>query len=449
MIIQVGDIYSQVLKPIDYTGLGIIREVCRARPSGFMYMDKYRRGHWDGYISLMGGFTKFPTGLIGIVKTALHSKNINCELRYVPPRESFGHGVSEDDLIGITLRDYQISAANTLLRATRGVAKMATNSGKTEVIAAILKKLNSKAVVMVHRKELLYQTAERLCNRLGHDIGKIGDGVWDIQDITVAMVQTLSARNLSVFSDNRVVIVDECHHTSSDQAMNVLFKLPGMYRFGFSGTPLKHDVLSDLKLMALTGDVIVDISNKYMVEEGYSAKPKVYIVPVEDYSVAAWESSYQSAYDSLIVNNKDRNDIISKIAKSVDGTVLVLVERIEHGNILHDMIPDSVFVNGSFDSTYRRDVLKSMQNGGVFIATPIFDEGIDVPSISTLIVACGGNSSNKLLQRLGRGLRKKAYDNVVNVYDFLDDTNMYLLGHSEKRIDTLIDEGFEVVKYEE
>jgi len=436
------------MKPIYFPGLSVIREVCRARPSGFVFMKKYRNGTWDGYISLMGGYTKFPTGLLSRVGEALKARDIDVE--YVGISDNVTHylDISEDMLNGITLRDYQIDAVNKLLNAKRGVAKMATNSGKTEVFAAIIKVLKMKSVVVVHRKELLHQTATRLQERLGWEIGKIGDGIWEPKDITVAMVQTLSKRNFQ-FKDNRVVIVDECHHVSSDQMMDVLFRIPGDYRYGFSGTPLKYDVLSDMKLIGATGDIIMDISNKYLMDAGYSAKPRVSVATIESISIEDWEASYVDAYNKCIVSNDERNKIISKIANSSTGTTLILVERIEHGKILHKMIRGSVFVNGSLDSSYRQKVLKKMRKGGVYIATPIFDEGIDVPSISSLIIACGGNSGNKLLQRLGRGLRKKAYDNVVKVYDFIDDTNIYLFRHSENRINTLIEEGFEVVKYED
>jgi len=445
MKIKVDDIYSQVLKPIYFPGLDIVREVCRARPSGFLFMPKYKSGRWDGYISLMGSNTKFPTGLLDRVISALANKDIKVELESSKIYNS-DWDIGNDELNGITLRDYQIEAAKKLLSMGRGVAKMATNSGKTEVMAVIIKKLSLPTVVIVHRKELLYQTAERLSKRIGCKVGMIGDGVADMQDITVAMVQTLSNRNID-FSNNKVLIVDECHHISSDQMLNVVFRIPGEYRFGFSGTPLKHEVLSDLKLIAATGEVLIDISNKYLVDSGYSAKPKVHIITVESTDIDEWETSYFEAYESFIVNNTKRNAIIAEIASISSGTVLILVERIEHGEILHSLIPGSVFVNGSMDTEYRRGVLENMKSGGVFIATPIFDEGIDVPSISTLIVACGGNSSNKLLQRLGRGMRKKVYENVIQVYDFLDDTNQYLFKHSDKRIETFIEEGFEVVKY--
>lgn len=447
MKIKVGDIYSQILKPIDYSGLSVIREVCRARPSGFMFMRKYKMGMWDGYISLMGGFSKFPTGLLDRVVIALKNRDIAVEYSDMGLQQVVNWHIDENMLEGIVLRDYQVDAAIKLLNAKRGVAKMATNSGKTEIIAAILKSLKKRAIVVVHRKELLYQTAERIAYRTGFDVGRVGDGICEWKDITVAMVQTLSQRPFD-FSKTHVVIVDECHHTSSDQMMNVLYRIPGEYRYGFSGTPLKNDVLSDLKLISLTGEIVTDISNKYLIDAGYSAKPRVNIVIMDSVSIDEWEASYQDAYDSLIVNNGARNRVIAQVASTSAGTVLIMVERIEHGEILNELIPKSVFVNGSFDSAYRKKILKKMKSGGVFIATPIFDEGIDVPSISTLIIACGGNSSNKLLQRLGRGLRKKAYDNVVQVFDFLDDTNMHLFRHSENRIDTLIEEGFEVVKHE-
>src|SRR4030042_3730824 len=104
MKIKVGDIYSQVVKPVYYPGLNIIREVCRARPSGYMFMPKYKSGRWDGYISLMGSYTKFPTGLISKVITALEENNIKCELEYAEHTD-IDLQMPDDYLGGITLRD--------------------------------------------------------------------------------------------------------------------------------------------------------------------------------------------------------------------------------------------------------------------------------------------------------------------------------------------------------
>lgn len=427
----------------DLSALPLVRELCRARPEGFYHMPKYKSGMWDGYISLMCGFKKFPTGLVSYVAEALKKSgravNIVDNSVKLPYKT-----VMENSLNGITLRDYQVEAANVLVQNCRGIASMATNSGKTEVMAAVLWALNiPESIIIVHRKELMYQTARRLEKRLGCKVGIYGDGVKSKRNVTVAMIQSLAKSKLN-FSNNKVVMVDECHHISSNQMMDILFTLPGTYRYGFSGTPLKYDVLSDMKLVAATGEILYETSNKYLIEEGYSAVPKVRIHIVESDTLADWELDYQTAYDNLIVNNPARNKIIADEAKKSSGIVLILVNRIEHGKLIQQLLPDSVFVSGEDESSYRNSVLDDMREGKpcIYIATPIYDEGIDVPSVDTIILAAGGKSHIKLLQRVGRGLRKKENENILIVHDFLDDTNMHLFVHSEERIKTYDEQKF-------
>jgi superfamily II DNA or RNA helicase len=449
MEIIVGDISCTVVNPRNNTkALIVIRDVCKARPSGFQYMPRYRMGAWDGYLSLMHSFSKFPTGLLYLVLDRLAEAGYkHIALQY--NTQFVSHvPVTEDFLHGVILRDYQVDAANVLLDQQRGVARMATNSGKTEVMAAIIKALRSPTIVVLHRKELLYQTAERFKERLKGsglgNIGLIGDGIWDPSLITVAMVQTLHNNMDRLWSEGNVlVIVDECHNISSDQMLDVFTSIPGPYRYGFSGTPLKYDKLSDMKLVAATGDIVYDLDNAYLIGEGYSATPIIRISTIEDMSEEHWDLSYQDAYSQLIVNNDTRNAKIVQSVQKSGGTVLILVNRVEHGKILHEMIPESVFVHGSDSTEYRKSVLEDMRAGnGVFIASPIFDEGIDVPAVDCVIMAGAGKSHIKLLQRIGRGMRHKDGNNSLIVYDFIDDNNKYLLRHSEKRIDTYVSEGF-------
>lgn len=447
MRILIGDVYSQ-LDTTDLRVLGIVRNVCRARPKGFQFMPKFRERRWDGYISLMNG-SLFPTGLLTPVTNKLRKHGYTVDLVWNTHYWKPTFSEIPPDLFGsITLRPYQLHAAHKLLKAKRGVAKMATNAGKTEVMAALAWAIGGQALVVVHRKELLYQTAERFQERLGVPIGTIGDGVkknW--QYLTVAMIQTLS--NIidepyvqEHLSDNVILMVDECHNASSDQMMDTLHKVPGQYRFGFSGTPLKYDDLSDLKLISITGRIQVDVTNEDLIDKGYSAEPRVHIHVVE--SKEGWELEYHDAYDGLIVNNPARNEVVKQVAEDAAGVVLIIVERIAHGQLLNDMIPTAVFVHGSDPTDYRQGVLDTMRKGdeGIFIATSIFDQGVDVPSVRTLIIAAGGKSHIKTLQRVGRGLRKKAGDNVLHVHDFLDDTNKHLFRQSGERISIYEREGF-------
>jgi superfamily II DNA or RNA helicase len=445
MDIIVGDRYSTTT---EMNALPIIRQVCRARPEGFYHMPKYKSGMWDGYISLMKGLREFPTGLLSIVIKALEKANWTVNVidntSVLPNRK-----ILDESLRDIKLRDYQLEAAEIMVNKRRGVAGMATNSGKTEVMAAILWSLNlPQAVIIVHRKELMYQTARRLEKRLGCKVGIYGDGVKSKRHITVAMVQTLAKDKKINYVGNQVLMVDEVHHISSNQMMDIIFKIPGSYRYGFSGTPLKYELLADMKLAAATGDILYTTTNDFLVKEGYSAVPKVQMHVVESYDVDEWEMDYQAAYDQLIVCNVVRNKLIAKLAKESKGLVLILVNRIDHGKTLTDLLPNSIFVSGNDEAEYRNSVLDKMRTGnpGIFIATPIYDEGIDVPAVDTIILAAGGKSHVKLLQRIGRGLRKKEdKENVLDVHDFLDDTNMYLLEHSQERADTYASEKFETI----
>lgn len=454
--IRVEDINSFVLKPRSHLeALAIIREVCRARPDGFQFMPKYKSKMWDGYITLMNSMSSFPTGLLSFVIDPLLLGGYDVQL--IGQFEQFSKAIDPNCLSGVTLRDYQVEAADKLLSAGRGIAKMATNSGKTEVIAAIIKALDiPPTIIIVHRKELMYQTSQRLEDRLGVEVGIIGDGKHVQAQIIVAMVQTLynfidgmpkrAIKNYMMFPDNKLLVVDECHHVSSNSMMNVISHIPGHYRFGLSGTPLKYDDLSDMKLVAATGDVVVDVTNEYMIQEGYSAKPIIKMYVVENLNEAIWDMDYADAYKSMVVNHKQRNEIIIDCANKSEGVVLILVNQLEQGRLLHDAIPDSVFVHGSDSTDYRQGVLRTMREAtkGIFIASPIFDEGIDVPAVDTVILAGGGKGHVKLLQRIGRGLRQKAERNELIVIDFMDDTNKYLLTHTQDRIHIYEQEGFEI-----
>jgi len=444
MDINVGDVFSEIVHPRDHLeALAIVRNVCRARPEGYQFMPKFKRGMWDGYISVMGGFARYPTGLFKQVHAALIDEGYKPNYIELNPNRIIPGIVTPDMLEGIELRDYQITAATDLIKAGRGIAKMATNSGKTEVMAAIIKALGFPVTyVFVHRKELLHQTAERFEKRLGIKCGKIGDGIEDIQNITVAMIQTFSRHSYQI-NDNQLLMVDECHNASSDSYMDCLSDIPGHYRYGFSGTPLKHSVLMDMKLISITGDVVVEVTNKELIAQEFSAKPEVLSYRLK--KVDEEKLGYAAAYDEFVVNNQQRNGLIAKTAKQVNGTVLILVNRLDHGKAIAELIDNSIFVHGSHSTEYRKEVIDRMRNGGgIFIASPIFDEGIDIPALDCVILAGGGKSHVKLLQRIGRGLRKKSGDNKLIVYDFDDNTNKYLKAHSHKRQEAYANEQFDV-----
>lgn len=431
--------------------LGVVRQVTSARPAGYKFVPSYKNKTWDGYIKLYAN-NKFPTGLMHRVVDAVTAAQPDLTINVVNAEDRFPEclpvldDVRSDMFSGITLRDYQINAATTLLKAGRGVAKMATNSGKTEVIAAMCKALIGNILVLTTKKELLHQTSQRLSMRLDEPVGRVGDGINDRRRVTVAMIQTLCRHdNLDIeFGDVGCVMFDECHHVPSKTSQKVLMGIPAGLRFGFSGTPLHYDDLDDLVLIGATGSILVEVSNSDLIEAGVSSKPFVDMYVVD--SADGFDMKYAKAYEKFIVSNDNRNNIIAScVGRQEAAATLVLVDRLEHGYILQRMIPGSLFANGNMCTDERSRILDKLRSGGghVVIATPIFDEGVDVPSVDLLVLAAGGLTHIRLLQRVGRGMRQKE-SRMLRVVDFVDDTNKHLLRHSEARAQLYESEGFSV-----
>ncbi len=443
----------------------IARRVCRARPEGYQYMPKFKAGYWDGYITLMRGKGRIPTGLLPTVDDAWDEKGIKSaysKQSISPILIGTGPGELKDILHGITLRDYQVAALMTLNNSSRGIIKMATGSGKTVVLAGAIQLYGiPPTLVVVRSKDLLYQTAGRLEAMLDVPVGRLGDSLREayFDGVTVATIQTLHSLGSVVvkeaFKRNCILIVDECHMIGDNKTFDVLMSIPGWHRFGTSGTPLNRGQLNDLKLIACTGPVKVDISAAEMIETGWAAKPTIHIHEVPESTIDYWEADYHSAYDACIVENEHRNSTIEQLAQDelAEGhSVLVIVTRIAHGNLLANalgvFINDApvLFVNGSSPMDERTQALGMLDTQPcVVIATVIFDEGVDVPGLDSIILAAGGASSIKTVQRIGRGLRPKPGRNEVRIHDFMDTANEYLLNHSEARLDTYEREQFEIV----
>lgn len=427
----------------------IIRTTCQAHPEGYKHMRKYTAGMWDGYIRLAKG-SIIPTGLVWAVEEALvaHKYDVSIRCEYDHPNV-YRDMLSADMFDGILLRDYQLDAVNKLLDFGRGIAKMATNSGKTEVIAAICACLTCNVLILTTKKDLLYQTSDRLMQRLGEDIGIFGDGETKFRRVSVGMVQTLSKHLPLLKSINaKCVMFDECHHVSSRTALDTMYGIDAPLRFGFSGTPIKGDLLSDLMLIGATGPILVDVSNTDLIEAGISAKPTIEMHVVYSHTTKKeFNMPWSKAYDVNIVHNGVRNNAIASIVNTSDAkSMLILVERLDHGRILQKLIPTSIFVSGTSDMADRESAVWSLRAGGGYkvIATPIFDEGVDVPSVDLLVLAGGKKAYVSILQRIGRGMRHKDGSNILRVIDFVDDTGKYALRQSCTRAEIYEEEGFEV-----
>lgn len=418
-----------------------LKNLLAARPDGFQFSPKFKKGFWDGFISLYDSkLNCFPSGLITYVLNGLKAEAYEYELT--------GHAellpLPVLPVAGYTYRDYQYKAIELALIHRRGVLKLATNAGKTLVIAGILMSSGCMGLVVVPSRALLIQTADELESMLGMKVGRVGDKYNDIRDVTVTTIASLEkVAKSGLLVNNRAVVLDETHHAKANSVYDHVFSVPGDIRIGTSGTPLSYQRLLDLKLVAATGELLYEVTNADLIEGGHSSKPLIKFIVIDTPTIKAKKADYQIIYRKCIVDNYFRNEIIAMIAESEvkRGPVLVLCDWVQH---VMNIVQIAGFKYATGQTSNIKKVLNDFETlGGVLVASPIFGEGVNIPSLSTIIMASSNESHIKTLQNIGRGLRMHGAG-VVHVYDFLDGTNKHLLKHSEHRLALYKEEGFQV-----
>lgn len=440
---------------------------------GYQFTPRYRTGRWDGRIKLFRQSKRtFPAGLLRDVKEALEDIDIRVQVddrRNMPALPQ----VTDDWLKGLELEgvsfappyDYQPEVAQAMLEAQRGVVAVATNGGKTEIACLVTAALRVPTLFLVPGKDLLHQTRKRFMKRLKLDeksVGIIGDGKWQPGSwITVGTAQSLvnslkKKRGPEFLNRVQLLFADECHHVGSDSWYQVFRACNAFFRFGLSGTPLKRTDGADLRLIGSTGPVIAEIRNKDLIAKGISCEVEIRFLKVTKPELP-WGTPYPDAYDMGIANNPYRTrDLCKVIEELVDQGLshLVLVKEIDHGVAFSNsllkyckFVPNQ-FICGKESSKVRQDALDSFRRRDlkVLIATSILDEGVDMPNIDVLVLAGGGKSSIKSMQRIGRGVRRGGTSDKLIVIDTADFQNeQYLLKHSLQRMeDYKAEECFEI-----
>lgn len=458
--------------------LHLLRDIVGYKVDGYWFSPAYKRGHWDGYTSFLKKTPRqpwhyFPTGFLGRVVEALDKANWKYtldDLRHYDHIDPVFELLDGNRTIRIDQGkfDYQAAALQTFLSHGRGIVKIATGGGKTELGAAVIKSLNFPSVWFTHRTKLLYQTANRLQKRLGEEIGIIGDGQRIIKRITVAMVQSAQTWAAPEFMEYlntvQLIIGDEVHHLKAEQWYENFCKIQAPWRLGLSATPVTTG--PGLALVGMTGDIIVNISAHELLERGVLVPPRIWILRVTDPKIHA--KDHPTIYREGVVNNTKRNELIKNVCvtfKRDKKSTLVLVRRVAHGDHLADLLNyfgvKAEFIRGSVEDKDRERYMKQLEDGELDCIVgmlEIFGEGADYPFLRAIVNATGtrggGNrdeddeAGGLTLQVLGRGLRKAPGKEYVDYVDVADFTHKSLTQASLDRVKTLESEGYSpFIKY--
>lgn len=434
--------------------LAAVDKATSFRVPGYKFSPRYKSGKWDGRRHLFSPLTqKFPAGLWPRVEQALRDAGVKWKLRRssVPRAADLAFAPPSSEL-----RPYQQEALAAALKARRGIIQIATGGGKTLLAAHLIRELSRPTVFFVHTRELLHQTRDVFLRELGDPIGILGDAQVEVAPIMVATIQTaarlfdvpiekdeeaepgeesaeerpltraeLREAALKALSETHVVIFDECHHVPADTAFRLSRKMKkAAFRFGLSATPWTS-ADRDMLLEAALGSKVCSISASDLIDSGYLVAPEIQMRAAPVVAIPRRRPNYAQVYRAAIVENLMRNSAIALAAReeTANGrTVLILVAQVRHGESLLSLLREARFSHGSLASEERREHLDALQNRRIpiLIATTLADEGLDIPTLDTLILAGGGKSAVRAYQRIGRTLRTAEGKSRARVIDFFD-----------------------------
>ncbi len=414
---------------------------------------------WDGRAFLFrrsptGGHI-VPTGLLSRLYTVLNKMNVPCEafdnLRTPESDPGFAN------VKNIGLRDYQLPCTLSMLTPRHherigGVLQAATGAGKTRVAAKMMQLMKMQTLFLVNQNILVKQAKASFESLLGMEIGQIGDSVCDPKTITVATIQSIArayglitpkvdmcgeevddlnelnlkkqekeevreARHLvmrNTVENAKLVIFDEVHGVAARTPYAVLQNCRSAIAIGgLSASPWRDDGL-DIMIEAACGPVVHVVTATELIQQGWLVPVDINVHRMPEpmhYHPGMYSDRFDQVYRAWVVENEPRNEYVANLAYDhmAKGEVtIILVKQIDHGKDLEDRILHSVFLNGKITSEKKREkMLDSVKNGEVkvLIGTSLADQGLDIPLATAVILAGGGKSSTRALQRIGRVLR--------------------------------------------
>ena len=434
---------------------------------GYKHMPAFKNKMWDGKLRLLDLRTnKIYSGLQKYIEQFCIERNYSIE---VPYQEPFDDNIDWVDLLplgNIKPRDYQKDAVKYGLSNRKGLLVSPTASGKSLIIYLLIRYFmeynkSKKILLIVPTTSLVKQMYgdfadyskddetfnPNVCHQIMAGIDKNAD-----TQIYISTWQSIYKMPKEYFQQFGMVIGDEAHNFKAKSLTSILTKCSAAeYRFGLTGT-LDGTQTHKLVLEGLFGPVYNVTSTKALIDDNHLSDLDIEVVLLKHPEEMCKVISKLKYPDEIshIVSYDPRNKFIKNLALDQKGNTLVLFQFVEkHGIPLHKMIADAAhkdrrifFVAGMTDADTREDIraITETQNDAIIVASlGTFSTGINIKNLHNIIFASPSKSQIKVLQSIGRVLRKSATGQPAKVYDIADDLHWksrknYTLNHSAERI---------------
>ncbi|MFW3342534.1 TOTE conflict system archaeo-eukaryotic primase domain-containing protein [Aliarcobacter butzleri] len=339
--------------------------------------------------------------------------------------------------VTFNLRPEQNEAIKEIKKSDYSICVAPPGFGKTLLGAKIFEIRACTTLIVVNKNMLLNQWIERFVDYFGYnkkDIGYLGKGFNKLNgQIDVATMQSLK-NDPKIIENYSFVIVDECHHIPALTFEQIIKSFKGKYILGLSATPNRKDELQPILFQQLG-----EISYEYKKKKTHTNK--LQIIRTEFVSQA---DNYATIINELCIDEDRNNLIVDIIKKNIDRKILLLTDRIEHINVLENLLQkeniDYISVHGSLNKKEQVENMNLVKTKSLILATTsYFGEGIDFPHLNTILFATPISYYGRLIQYLGRIGRGNQECLAI---DFLDSKNAMLNSAYKKRL-----EGYKQMHY--
>ena len=490
----------------DFDFLIDLRDFFSFFADNYKFHPAFKRNQWDGKIRLLDTNGLLPLGLVPALQEFCGRYNKQCFVdpsiqKFSLDKDKFNKFVDSldihDDGEKIDPYVYQRDAAYSSLVNSRRLLLSPTSSGKSciqYILCRMYQMLSSDPIlIVVPTTGLVTQMAGDFANYASEvdwvaeeNITTVSEGKIEHPDRQIIITTYQSLNNAKTkpepefFHKFRYIMVDEVHTATSTSVKYIMNSaINTEFRAGLTGT-LDESKTHEMVLRGMFGDVENVIKTHELMEQGKVANLKIFcglIKYPEDVCKHMRSADRGKLHESgnnegkpkktkaeyieeidHIINSPERNRFGMRFAASLKGNTIIMINQISHGENLYKWMRESLpnrtiyLYTGSTDKDEREVIRKSMelQDGAIIIGSlGVLSTGISIKRLHNLVAFHPSKSKIKVLQSVGRLLRKSKFGNEVNLYDFIDDFSIgayenYLLNHGRDRTRYYYDQKFDV-----
>jgi len=465
---KISEAYARVIGPVDL--LDQLSETLTIPVANFWFHPKYKMGLWDGRIRFFNK-GKILTGLLPKVTQYLDDRGYEYE---IDPGLGEKTEVDFKRFIRVTKNSFkgnfipnihQMRGAFLAIKNRKGILSHCTSAGKTFTCWAIINYLMTaghieNALLVVPKIGLVEQTVKEFLD-YGTDPEDIGRFYGEVKEpgkkITISTWQSLKDKKKitnEILGNADMFICDEIHSAKANVVRTVFERCTAArWRIGVTGT-IPEERADIYTIRGLTGNILDKVKTKELQDKGIVSKMKLNILFLK-HSKEFEKSVLDYQHERVLLENSTRrNRVIATLAKGYlkkKKNVLILYDKLDHGKKIKDRMSGSKYkkmfqIEGDVKVQAREEAREyAEENDGVLLLATygVFSTGVNIKNLHVVIFASTGKAKIKLLQSVGRGLRKHPNKKHLMLFDVADSTK-YSKRHLEKRLEYYTNEEYDL-----